>query len=107
MAGYLSASYFDMVHGSGENTDMRSASKSPGTQAEETIRQIAQQHGIDPNPSYQDEWADKIAELSGQENNRSDEVEQLLINLRRAKVITSQRSRALFAEYMEEKYGYR
>lgn len=97
----------DMLFVKENESDMKIRSQSTDTQAEEKIRQLAHQHGVDATPTNLDEWADKIAELSGQENDHSDEVEQLLINLRRAGVITPQYSRELFAEYMESKYGYR
>ena len=97
----------DMLFVNENESDMKIRSQSTDTQAEEKIRQLARQHGVDATPTSLDEWADKIAELSGQENDHSDEVEQLLINLRRTGVITPQHSRELFAEYMEAKYGYR
>lgn len=86
---------------------MKNRPYSTSSEAEETIRFLALQHGIDATPSALDEWADKIAELSGQEDDRSDEVEQLLINLRRSGAITPEHSRELFNSYMATKYGYR
>jgi hypothetical protein len=86
---------------------MKIASKSTDTRVEDTIRQLARQHGIDSSRCDLDDWTDKIGELSGQDDGQADEVEQLLINLRRAKLITPEYSRELFADYMDSKFGYR
>lgn len=85
-----------------------SASKSSSSNhAEETIRELAREHGISASRQSFDDWIDKTAELSGQEDGQADEVEQLLINMRRAKVIDPAYAQELFAEYLNAKFGYR
>lgn len=69
------------------------------------IRALAAEHGITADPEPIDHWVDKISELSGNTGEPSDEIEQLLINLRRAEKIDPAFSRQLFHLYMTtEKY---
>lgn len=64
------------------------------------IRALAEEHGITAERGFIDDWADKISELSGDTGEPSDEIEQLLINLRRAEKIDPAFSRQLFHLYM-------
>ncbi len=71
----------------------------------EEIRKLAVEHGITGDPAFIDVWADKISELSGETGDTSDEIEQLLINMRRANKIDPAVARSLFHRYMTtEKY---
>jgi hypothetical protein len=87
--------------------NLSASQPSSANQAEETIRDLAREHGISATRQSFDDWIDKTAELSGQEDGQADEVEQLLINLRRAKVIDPVYARELFGEYLNAKFGYK
>ncbi|WP_395517542.1 hypothetical protein [Pseudorhizobium flavum] len=50
-----------------------------------------------------DGWTDKASELSGETSGAADEIEQLLINMRRAKAIDPDVSRDLLDRYLNEK----
>ena len=85
----------------------RSSNNSLHSHAEDTIRELAASFGITAERVDFDDWLDKAAELSGQEDGSADEVEQILINMRRAKVIDPQYARELFRDYIISKFGCR
>lgn len=80
---------------------------SRSTSAEGKIRLLARQHGVDVTRTKLDDWTDKIGELSGQTEGSADEVEQILINLRRASIISAKESQELLLDYLDTKFGYR
>jgi hypothetical protein len=86
---------------------LSASTTSSSNHAEEKIRELAREHGISGSRQSIDDWIDKTAELSGQDDGRADEVEQLLINMRRAKVIDPVYARELFGEYLNAKLGYK
>lgn len=71
----------------------------------EEIRKLAAEQGVTANATELDLWIDKISELSGETGEPSDEIEQLLINMRRANKIDPALARSLFHRYLTtEKY---
>jgi hypothetical protein len=64
------------------------------------IRKLADEQGITAARGYIDDWAEKASELSGETNGSADEIEQLLINMRRAKAIDPDIARDLFHRYL-------
>lgn len=69
--------------------------------AEETIRALAREHGITATRKPIDDWADDVSRLSDAEV-ESGEVEDLLVNLRRAGVVDGATSRKLLVDYLRQ-----
>lgn len=67
---------------------------------EETIRQLARQHGIVAERTATDELADTITRLSG-DDVIHDEIEDLVVTLRRKGFITSEQATSLYGGYLE------
>lgn len=61
----------------------------PTTGVAAFIEELAQQHGVSAQRTRLDDWADKVSELSG-DDVRLSPGQQLLVNLRRARVISSE-----------------
>jgi len=68
---------------------------------EQTIRKLAHSHNITAQRTPIDDFADDINRLSDAEV-KLDEVEQLVINLAREKVITSKQMIEFHAQYIIE-----
>lgn len=66
---------------------------------EETIRAMAQQHGITAERTATDEWADNVTRLAGDEVIH-DEIEDLLVTMQRKGVITDEQANALYGAYL-------
>jgi len=69
--------------------------------AEQTIRDLAREHGVTAERLPIDDWADDIARLSDAEV-ESDEVEDLLLTLERAGIIDGATGLHLYAEYLRQ-----
>lgn len=87
--------------------NLSARSDSGACDAEQAIRELAAEHGIAPSREGIDDWMDKISSLSGEDEDRADDVEQLLVLLRRAKLVDPEEARDLHARYLREKFGYR
>lgn len=85
---------------------MKIGSSTVDTTAEDKIRELGRRHGIGSSRTQLDDWVDKIGELSGQTEGSADEVEQILINLRRASLISVRESQELLLDYLDTKFGY-
>ena len=71
--------------------------------AEAIIRDLAKRHGITAQRIRLDDLADTFARLSDAEV-ESDEVQDLVVNLCRAKIISSDKALELACEYFEQKH---
>lgn len=69
--------------------------------AEARIYALAAEHGIVAERLPIDDWADKVAELSGNEV-VPDPVEDLVVTLRRKGVITDQEATRFYWDYLQE-----
>ncbi|MCL2716594.1 MAG: hypothetical protein FWD68_19025 [Alphaproteobacteria bacterium] len=69
--------------------------------AEQTIRALARRHGITAARTPIDDWADALSRLSDAEV-ESDEVKDLLVNLRRAGIVDGATSRKLLVAYLKQ-----
>ena len=69
--------------------------------ASETIQALAAKYGISYRPSPLDELGDVITSLSG-DDVKLDEMERLLVELGRAKIIDGRTQIALAAAYQDE-----
>jgi len=67
---------------------------------EEVIRTLARQHGIAAERTATDAIADTITRLSGDDVTH-DEVEDLVVNMRRKGIITSEQATSLYGDYLE------
>lgn len=70
--------------------------------AEQQIRDLAQRHGITAQRLRIDDLADAFTRLSD-DDVEADEVQDLMVNLRRANIIDAPRGIRLFGAYMREK----
>ena len=66
---------------------------------EAVIRSLAEKHGISPVRTVTDDWADAITRLSGDEV-IANEIEDLVVNLRRRGVISAKEATALYGDYL-------
>lgn len=66
---------------------------------EAVIRSLAEKHGISPERTATDDWADVITRLAGDEV-IADEVEDLIVNLRRKGIISAKEATALYGDYL-------
>lgn len=71
--------------------------------AEAIIRDLAKRHGITAQRIRLDDLADTFARLSDAEV-ETDEVEQLVVNLARANIISGTKALDLLGEYLEQKF---
>lgn len=71
--------------------------------AELTIRELAFQHGVHPDRSELDDWCESVTANAG-DDIQSDEVEQLVIGLRRDRTINGAELTRLHARYLEEQF---
>lgn len=71
--------------------------------AEETIRRLAAQHGVDASPHPMSSLARDINRLSDAEAPEPDEVRRLLINLARKDFVTEQDATLLLVRYLRER----
>lgn len=69
--------------------------------AEIKIRDLAKQHGIVAERTALDEWADVVTNLSGDEVIR-DEVEDLVVTLQRAGILSDAEAHRLYADHIVE-----
>lgn len=69
--------------------------------AAQRIYELAVLHGIEAERLPIDDWADKIAELSG-DAVMHDPVEDLVVTLQRKGVVTDREAAELFGEYVAE-----
>lgn len=76
----------------------------PTTGLEMYITDIAKQHKIIYVKTYLDEWADTITKLSD-DVVESDDIEDLLIALKRAGILSGKDMLSLLVNYLREKYG--
>jgi hypothetical protein len=70
--------------------------------AEQTIRQLASQHGITHNHSMLDELGEAFSRLSDNEV-ELDETEWLLVELDRANILTGLENTRLHAQYLRQR----
>ena len=70
--------------------------------AEAIIRDLAKRHGITAQRIKLDDLAETFTRLSGEEVH-ADEVEQLVINLRRANIISGKKAIELLGDYLRKK----
>jgi hypothetical protein len=75
--------------------------------AENRIRELAAYHGITADRAGVDDWTDRVSELSGEDGQPSDEVEQMLINLGRAELIEEEEAAQLHGDYLRERHGWK
>jgi hypothetical protein len=73
-----------------------------GQSAADKIRELARVHGVSYVPGPRDAWAQKVTELSG-DDVLLDEVENLILALERAKVLTGAEATQLHIAYYHEK----
>lgn len=71
--------------------------------AEETIRGLAAQHGVDASPHPMSSLAKNINRLSDAEAPEPDEVRRLLINLARKDIVSGPDATMLLARYLRER----
>ena len=71
--------------------------------AEAIIRDLAKRHGITAQRIKREDLAETIARVSDAEV-ESDEVQDLVVNLCRAKIISSDKALELACEYFEQKH---
>jgi hypothetical protein len=74
----------------------------PTKEVEAFIRRLALLHGITAKRTALDDWADKVTELCGDEV-RLNEISQLLVNLKRAHVLSSAQMARLVASHFRER----
>lgn len=65
------------------------------------IVDLAAQHDLDYRKTYADEWAETVTRLCGDEV-VTDDVDQILVTLKRSGVITSEELVSLLGGYLEE-----
>lgn len=73
--------------------------ETPMSPAEETIRKLAKKHGVTAKRTALDDFAEDVSRLSDA-GAASDEVEQLLVNLRRAEAIPGKEITLLHVSYL-------
>ena len=76
----------------------------PPDSAELTIRELAFQHGVHADRDELDDWCEAVTAHAG-DDVQSDEVEQLVIGLRRAKALSGVELTKLHARYLEERFN--
>lgn len=72
--------------------------------AEAIIRDLAKRHGITAQRIGIDDLADTFAHILDEEV-ETDEVEQLVINLRRANIISGKKAIELLGAYLSKKFN--
>lgn len=72
--------------------------------AELTIRELACQHGVHADRDALDDWCEAVTAHAG-DDVQSDEVEQLVIGLRRKKALSGIELTKLHARYLEERFN--
>ncbi|WP_404406860.1 hypothetical protein [Pelagibacterium halotolerans] len=70
--------------------------------AEERIRSLAKQHGIVASRTRLDDWADDVTRLAGDDVN-FDEVQELIVALRKAGVVDGVELTRLHSRYLDER----
>ena len=68
----------------------------------QTILDLAQQHGVGTEPTALDLKAKAISYLSDNDTDGDDEAFQALVNLRRAKVLSTEEGHKMLLDLMEE-----
>jgi hypothetical protein len=74
----------------------------PQITAQQTIKQLANQHNISHQHSQLDEWGNAISRLSDSEV-ELDETQWLLVELGRAGILTGKDNTMLHAQYLKER----
>jgi hypothetical protein len=70
--------------------------------AEEQIRALAKKHGIVAERTALDDWADDVTRLAG-DDVQFDEVQELIVALRRARVVDGVELTRLHSRYLDER----
>ncbi|QFT29481.1 hypothetical protein FIV00_03215 [Labrenzia sp. THAF82] len=70
--------------------------------AEEQIRVLAKKHDISVARTALDDWADDVTRLAG-DDVRFDEVQELVVALRRARVVDGVELTRLHSRYLDER----
>jgi hypothetical protein len=94
-AGFLTEAECDALDDDFMYAKRRHGEASP----EEIIRALARQHGVTAERTSTDEWADAITTLAGDEVVH-DEIEDLVVTLRRKGFITADRATTLYGDYL-------
>jgi hypothetical protein len=76
----------------------------PQLTAQQTIKQLANQHSITHQHSQLDEWGKTISRLSDNEV-ELDEIQWLLVELNRAGILTGKDNAQLHFQYLQERDG--
>lgn len=76
----------------------------PPESAELTIRELAFQHGVHADRSELDDWCEAVSANAG-DDVQSDDVEQLIIGLRRVDARDGVELTKLHARYLEERFN--
>jgi hypothetical protein len=77
----------------------------PQLTAQQTIEQLAKQHGITHHHTPIDTWGNHISQLSDSEV-ELDEIQWLLIELGRARILTGKDNTMLHAQYLQERIAW-
>jgi hypothetical protein len=80
----------------------RAAEIIQGGTAEQAVRDLARQHQISASRTELDDWADDVTRLAG-DNVHLDEVEELIVALRRAGVVDGIELTRLHSRYLDER----
>ncbi len=76
----------------------------PTTGLAKYITDMAKQHNIAYVKTFADEWADTVTRLSD-DGIESDDIEDLLLALKRAEILNAEDMLSLIVNYLREKYG--
>jgi hypothetical protein len=76
----------------------------PTTGLAKYITDLANQHNITYAKTFADEWADTVARLSD-DSIEADDIEDLLLALKRAEILNIDDMLLLLVNYLREKYG--
>ncbi|WP_340123719.1 hypothetical protein [Methylobacter svalbardensis] len=78
----------------------------PTTGLAKYITDMAKQHNIAYVKTFADEWADTITKLSDDRVGvESDDIEDLLLALKRVEILNAEDMLSLLVNYLREKYG--
>jgi hypothetical protein len=80
----------------------RAAEIIQGGTAEQAVRDLARQHQISASRTELDDWADDVTRLAG-DNVHLDEVEELIVALRRAGFVDGVELTRLHSRYLDER----
>jgi len=76
----------------------------PTTGLAKYITDLAKQHNITYAKTFADTWADTVTRLSD-DSTESDDIEDLLLALKRAEILNAEDMLSLLVNYLREKHG--